>query len=85
MHRLNYFKGGRRIVTRDRSTDSVERDTVLDERGCRPPIRRGRQRCVEIIKPADLWPFHEFARYLLGSPVSPWYLVQFRIYAESGG
>ena len=26
---------------------------------------------MEIIKPVDLWPFHEFARYLLGSSVVP--------------
>ena len=34
-------------------------------------LEGGRQRCVEIIKPVDLWPFHEFARYLLGSSVVP--------------
>lgn len=47
------------------------RGQLPDECGCRTPIRRGRQRCVEIIKPSDLWPFHEFARYLLGTSVSP--------------
>lgn len=36
---------------------------------------------MEIIKPLDLWSFREFARYLLSA--RPWYLVQFRIYAES--
>ena len=41
-------------------------------RGCRRSrLEGGRQRCVEIIKPVDLWPFHEFARYLLGSSVVP--------------
>lgn len=49
----------------------AERAQLPDECGCSTPIRRGRQRCVEIIKPSDLWPFHEFARYLLGTSVSP--------------